>query len=107
MSTNSRCGLSSGASGGFSCLGSKFGDCCSQYVHSPHSYPVYTLMHSPIIGMVIADLHQPTVVLSASLALELAPLQYRPLRFDLLRPYRQQPRQQRRQRLQASYQLAF
>ncbi|KAF1850248.1 carbohydrate-binding module family 18 protein [Cucurbitaria berberidis CBS 394.84] len=31
VSTSARCGYAFGATGGFTCAGSKFGDCCSQY----------------------------------------------------------------------------
>jgi hypothetical protein len=31
VSTNARCGNAYSATGGFNCLGSKFGDCCSRY----------------------------------------------------------------------------
>ncbi|KAF2824019.1 hypothetical protein CC86DRAFT_252146, partial [Ophiobolus disseminans] len=31
VSKNARCGYSNGAEGGFTCRGSAFGDCCSQY----------------------------------------------------------------------------
>ena len=31
VSTNARCGSLNGATGGYTCLGSAFGDCCSQF----------------------------------------------------------------------------
>jgi hypothetical protein len=31
-SPNARCGIISGATGGYNCLGSEWGDCCSRYV---------------------------------------------------------------------------